>query len=90
MRTLLQNMSEKIKLFERQLLKQIILIFSTSTRSSTHCILQADKSLEPLPIILSKKSHLHVGLKSLAVIYLLRYCICKIAMSISNFSKGNN
>ena len=58
MKTLLQNMSEKIKIFKRQLLKKIMLISSTLTRSSTHCILQADKSIEPLPIILSEISHL--------------------------------
>ena len=43
MRTLLQNMSEKIKIFKRQLF--II-------------VLQADKSLDPLPIILFRILHL--------------------------------
>ena len=58
MRTLLQNMSEKIKDIQTAIIKKIIFFFSTFTRYSTHCILQADKSLEPLPIILFDISHL--------------------------------
>ena len=53
-------MSEKIKNIQTATIKKnhIDFFFSTFTRSSTHCILQADKSLEPLPIILSEISHL--------------------------------
>ena len=57
MRILLHNMSEIIIIFKRKLLKKNIMVFSPYIRSSTHCILQADKSLEPLPIILSEISH---------------------------------
>ena len=52
-------MSEKITIFKQQLFKKnhmiFILIF---TIESSHCTLQADKSFEPLPIILSQISHL--------------------------------
>ena len=52
-------MSEKITIFKQQLFKKksydFFLIF---TIESSHCTLQADKSFEPLPIILSEISHL--------------------------------
>ena len=52
-------MSEKSTIFKQHLLKKnqmnFFLIF---TRESSHCTLQADKSFEPLPIILSEISHL--------------------------------
>ena len=52
----LKKRTEKVK-------KKIIF-----TRKSSYCTLQADKSFEPLPIILSEVSH-----------YFPRYHICKIA-----------
>ena len=52
-------MSEKSTTFKQHLFKKnhmnFFLIF---TRESSHCTLQADKSFEPLPIILSEISHL--------------------------------
>ena len=52
-------MSEKSTIFKQHLFKKnrmnFFLIF---TRESSHCTLQADKSFEPLPIILSEISHL--------------------------------
>ena len=52
--SLLQNVSEKIKIFKRQLFKKIILIFFQLSPD----LLQTDKSLEPLVIMLSEISHL--------------------------------
>ena len=52
-------MSEKRTIFKQHLFKNnhmnFFLIF---TRDFSHCTLQADKSFEPLPIILSEISHL--------------------------------
>ena len=52
-------MSEKSTIFKQHLFKKnhmnFFLIF---TRESSHCTLQADKSFEPVPIILSEISHL--------------------------------
>ena len=52
-------MSEKSTIFKQHLFKKnhmsFFLIF---TREFSHCTLQADKSFEPLPIILSEISHL--------------------------------
>ena len=50
-------MSEKGTIFKQHLLKNVF-FFLISTRESSHCTLQADKSFEPLPIILSEISHL--------------------------------
>ena len=50
-------MSEKSTIFKQHLFKKDHMIFFF-TRESSHCTLQADKSFEPLPIILSEISHL--------------------------------
>ena len=51
-------MSEKSTIFKQQLFKKYHDFLFFFTRESSHCTLQADKSFEPLPIILSEKSHL--------------------------------
>ena len=51
-------MSEKITIFKKQLFKKNHMIIFNLTRYSSHCTLQADKSFEPLPLILSEISHL--------------------------------
>ena len=52
-------MSEKITIFKQQLFKKNHMIFFLIfTIESSHSTLQADKSFEPLPIILSEISHL--------------------------------
>ena len=52
-------MSEKSTIFKQHLFKNNHMnFFYIFTRESSHCTLQADKSFEPLPIILSEISHL--------------------------------
>ena len=52
-------MSEKSTIFKQHLLKKNHMnFFYIFTIESSHCTLQADKSFEPLPIILSEISHL--------------------------------
>ena len=54
-------MSEKSTIFKQQLFKtkkNHMNCFKIFTRESSHRTLQADKSFEPLPIILSEISHL--------------------------------
>ena len=52
-------MSEKSTVFKQHLFrKNHMIFFKIFTRESSHCTLQADKSFEPLPIILSEISHL--------------------------------
>ena len=52
-------MSEKSTIFKQHLLKKNHMnFFKIFTRESSHCTLQADKSFEPLSIILSEISHL--------------------------------
>ena len=55
----LQNISEKSTIFKQHLLKKNPMIFFyIFAREFSHCTLQADKSFEPLPIILPEITHL--------------------------------
>ena len=54
-----RKMSEKSTIFKQHLFKKNQMIFFLIfTRESSHCTLQADKSFEPLPILLSEILHL--------------------------------